>query len=76
MLARGGAASGTAGPKPCAAGIKIVTTNQVLSNLNRLKPHALSKPGISTNEKRKKIKGKKKKREKYSRQRRDVRKTG
>lgn len=60
MLARGGAASGTAGPKPCAAGIKIVTTNQVLGNLNRLKPHALSKPGISTNEKRKKIKGKKK----------------
>lgn len=53
MLARGGAASGTARPKPCADGIKIVTANQVLGNLNRLKKHMLSKPGIGTKEKRK-----------------------
>lgn len=53
VLARGGAASGTAGPEACAAGIKIVTANQVLGNLNRLKKHMLSKLGIGTNEKRK-----------------------
>lgn len=60
VSARGGAASGTAGPEPCAAGTKIVTANQVLGNLNRLKKHRLSKLGAGTDEKRKKkLKGKK-----------------
>lgn len=40
VSARGGAASGTAGPEPCAADTKIVTANQVLGNLNRLKKHS------------------------------------
>lgn len=53
MSARGGAASGAAGPEPCTAGIKIATTNQELGNLNRLKKHRLSKLGIGTSEKRK-----------------------
>lgn len=53
VLARGGAVSGTAGLEPCAAGIKIVTANQVLGNLNRLKKHTLSKLGIGMNKKSK-----------------------
>lgn len=57
MSARGGAASGAAGPEPCAAGTKIVTANQGLGNLNRLKKHRLSKLGAGTDEKRKKPKG-------------------
>lgn len=56
MLARGGAASGTAGPASCTASVKIVTENQVLGNLNRLKKHMLSKLGIGTNKKRKHLK--------------------
>lgn len=56
MLARGGAASGTAGPESCTASLKIVTENQVLGNLNRLKNHMLSKLGTGTNKKRKHLK--------------------
>lgn len=48
MSARGGAASGAAGPEPCTAGTKIVTANQGLGNLNRLKKHRLSKLGAGT----------------------------
>jgi len=53
VSARGGAASGTAGPEPCAAGIKIVTANQVLGSLKRLKKHKLSKPRIEKRKEKK-----------------------